>query len=395
MSKNIIMNFPLILFILIIFFNKSLATNKKNKVDEIVFLDIYNENQAIGDAIIIHSKGQYAMIDVGLRKQDGDKNSSFQAIEKYINTNKIFKLNWVLLTHNHGDHVGAIKNLLDIIKVDKIYTKKYHAYDVACHKNNTELELLNTWKNKVNYIKKKIGKQNLHFITAKNNTKLTLGNYKFKLFNTGQAFTKYKDYCTTNCCNENVNSIVAIARNGNKYYYFGGDIQLYPLPKNSTHPFYNELKAARDKYPLEHWVERAKKYYKDTGYSMDHFHVFKANHHGITADRVNNSKELFLKARPDICVVTTYRARKPLKNIINKANKEGKFSTEIIFIANNTLVINNDKDLNKNNNKYNENNTKKANTKKANTKKNNTIKDNNTKKNKKHSKKINYLKINY
>jgi len=144
---------------LIIYINKSLGVVLKELYDEIVFLNIYDKEQNIGDAIIIHSNDKYAMIDTGLAKEDENGgNVSFKGISDYINAQGITELEWVLLTHNHADHVGGMKDLLDIVKVKKVYTKSYNAYDEACHKESKE-ELLRDWNTLMDTIKAKTRRQ--------------------------------------------------------------------------------------------------------------------------------------------------------------------------------------------------------------------------------------------
>jgi len=367
------MNFLLVLFLLIICINKS-STDKITD-DEIVFLNIHNTVQRIGDVIFIHSQGKTAMIDVGLKKDPNGKNEeekkqkriSFQGVKKYITNHEIKNLQWILITHNHGDHIGGIKDLLDIkdLKVGKVYTKRYRASDASCDVNGKTINAdkrLEWWNSKIKAIKNKVGNDkdgnsNLRYITGKSNNELTLGNYHFKLFNTPQAFyNKFDAYCAKYCCNENVNSIVATARNkdGNKFYYLAGDIQTYPNPADSNVPQFAELQTARAKYTLDFWVEKAKNYWNDIlikeNINFDHFHVFKASHHGIIKNKYgyNNSKKAFLDAKPDKCVITSaLESRTSLNDKLTEFNNNSTidFNCEILFTGTKTVVIKN-KELN-------------------------------------------------
>jgi len=155
-----------------------------------------------------------------------------------------------------------------------------------------------------------------YYINENDNTELNLGNYEFKLFNTKQAFYPvYEVYCKKNCCDENVNSIVATARNklSSKTYYLSGDIQLYPLP------------LPRDQYPLSKWVNDAKLYYKyKKGIEIDHFNVYKASHHGIINYKgkgENNNLDILKAVRPDLCIVTTAAGQNGWVHIKGESNK--------------------------------------------------------------------------
>jgi len=85
------------------------------------------------------------MIDVNKKKNPNGKKKkkkkkkriSFQRVKKYIINHEIKKLEWILITHNHGDHIGGIKDLLVIkdLQVGKVYTKRYRASDASCEVN--------------------------------------------------------------------------------------------------------------------------------------------------------------------------------------------------------------------------------------------------------------------
>jgi len=84
------------------------------------------------------------MIDAGLKKvvvKEDEKEEnippskiSFDNVEKHITENKIAELEWVLITHNHGDHIGGLQDLLGLpnLKVKTIYTKEYIGTDKVC-----------------------------------------------------------------------------------------------------------------------------------------------------------------------------------------------------------------------------------------------------------------------
>ena len=373
------MNFLLRLFLLIIYINKSLEE------DKVTFLNIHKKGQTVGDAIVIQSEGQYAMIDVGLRNVTEEPNKiSFERIEQFFKKNSIPKLEWILLTHNHHDHVGGIKALLNIVNVGKVYAKNYTAADVSCKVNGKltdKTTRLKRWNDKIDAIKNKIGENNLYYIKGRNNTEVTLGNYDFKFFNTLQAFKNHSNYCKEKCCNENVNSIVATARNRkhNTYYYFSGDIQTYP-------PSLAKIidKKTNKKHKLQFWARKAIKHWTDVtsnekkNKKFDHFHVYKVSHHGnlekkknddnYVYDKKNNNKKVIELLNPDICVISTFNPKDPLNSMIKGVNKK----IEIKYTKDEEVgvIIDDEKDLkNIKNATAKKTTTKKTTTKKASTKK--------------------------
>jgi len=287
------MNCLSFLILLILCINKSFSKSLNCSTDKVAFLDIQDDRQMVGDAFVIESKGKYAMIDVGY---GSNNNASFSSVKKYLEDNGIKQLEWLLMTHNHEDHVGGVIDLLELVDIKKVYTKEYQGYDVSCKgieidQCESRNKKLQTWNNLISTIQSK--NIPIVYVTKDFKRKLILGNYKFTLFNTDHAFEKYADFCLSGgSCNENVNSIVAVAKNRNRYYYFSADSENYP----------KDLVEAYNPNGIAYWVEIAKEYF-----NIDHFDVFKASRHGFAS---NNGSEVYVAARPDICVIST------------KANKE-------------------------------------------------------------------------
>jgi len=297
-------------------------------VDEILFLDVQSESQRIGDAIVIHSGKKYAMIDVGYGKTSGDKAVSFNKVSQYLKHNNVTNIEWVLLTHNHPDHVGGIEDLLNLkvknnkgkqvtLKVGAVYTKDYIGLDSDCGGDDKNYSSPGEYrkKRKSNWDTRKTNiskKTTLNIITKNKVPNLKLGNYQFKLYNTDQVFSNYGNSCANLCpkctcntiqgCNENTNSIIAVAKNSKVHYFFSGDIEKYP----DDDAFKNV-----QNYNITYWVNEAKKDFK-----IDHFNVFKASHHGL---KRNNGKAVYQNANPDICIISSKYVNNDV-DIINKQN---------------------------------------------------------------------------
>ncbi|ORX78188.1 hypothetical protein BCR32DRAFT_295178 [Anaeromyces robustus] len=336
------------LLLLILCINKLVnATN-----EEIAFLDLHTNNQVIGDAIIIRSGNEYAMIDVGYGTNvTKNKKVSFEKVQSYFNSNHITKLKWVLLTHNHEDHVGGI---LDLVKMkvknknnkqvnlkieDGVYTKNYSGLESNCGESEFKSvddyrkDRKKNWNDRIKQIKEKT---DVNIITS--NTSLELGKFKFKLYNTNNVFSGYGNACKNLCkncncdsnigCNENTNSVIAVAEYGNVHYFFSGDIQRYPNGKGDE---YKPFKDAYKNFGIEYWINESKK-----DFNIDHFDVFKASHHGIGK---NNYEKVYNAAKPEICVITTkYRSTENQNEVINHI-KSGNQTAEIYYTGAGTVKI--------------------------------------------------------
>lgn len=105
-----------------------------NPMRRIHFINVGN-----GDAILIENDGHFAMVDVGedTNSPDGSDpryplrpgitiNEGYE--EKVINYLKkvgVQKLDFVIGTHAHSDHIGSMPNILDAFPVEKLYAKVY------------------------------------------------------------------------------------------------------------------------------------------------------------------------------------------------------------------------------------------------------------------------------
>ena len=68
------------------------------------------------DAIILESNGKYAMIDVGVDYQG-------KRVSQYLKDIGIDELEWILITHAHGDHYGGLEKVLNTVTVKSVYVK--------------------------------------------------------------------------------------------------------------------------------------------------------------------------------------------------------------------------------------------------------------------------------
>jgi len=97
---------------------------------EIVVLDVGQ-----GDAILIHTpNGKTMLIDTGLRF--GGKDMGKDVIIPYLNYRDWSKIDILVLTHPHNDHIGGAQYLIENIDVDKVLMPdieyESYGYNVLC-----------------------------------------------------------------------------------------------------------------------------------------------------------------------------------------------------------------------------------------------------------------------
>ena len=208
------------------------------------------------DAIVFESNGKYAMIDTSF---------NFQAdrVIKYLNDIGVDELEFILLTHMHGDHIGGFKKILNSgIKVKKLYIKDL---------SNSKSEGTNNYARMIKNAQKK--NVPICFVSKAENKKFSCGDFKFSLYNTG-------DNLKSESGNENVNSVTALVTIHGKKCYFSGDI----VNDKKLH-INAETKAAN---------------------SVGQVFFYKAAHHSYSP---NNSVSAMKKLNPQYGAVTNLKHR--------------------------------------------------------------------------------------
>lgn len=169
--------------IITIFNNNYLNDHKTNNTniekDETVNFQI-NENIKIhfidvgqGDSIFIELPNNETMLI------DAGESSKEEVVSEYINTLGYNKINYVIGTHPHSDHIGGLAHIINSFNIEKIYMPK------ALSTSKTYENLLNTiYKNNKNIITAKAGikiidEDNLkiNILAPNNNNYSNLNNY--------------------------------------------------------------------------------------------------------------------------------------------------------------------------------------------------------------------------
>ncbi|OQA09363.1 MAG: ComEC family competence protein [bacterium ADurb.Bin374] len=104
-------------------------------------IDFVNVGQ--GDAILVRTpRGRVYLIDGGMNVSSTQAaRENRDLIQNYLRTKRIRRLDGVVVTHNHNDHLGGIIPVLKLLKVDRIWdcgsvsnTQTYKEYAELCEK---------------------------------------------------------------------------------------------------------------------------------------------------------------------------------------------------------------------------------------------------------------------
>lgn len=218
-------------------------------------VNVYFLNVGNGDCIIVENNNKFGMIDTGYV-------STSKSVVKFMKKLKIKQLEFLIITHNHADHVGGFNRINDNFKIKKLYIKKA---GVAA-KDIKGMRAYNSIVKKAN----KAG-TTVKDVASSSNASFKLGNIKFKFYNR----TGFKTYSKDTVHGDNANSIATLARVNGLRIYFAGDIGDY---------FGGTAETSVSK-------------------KIGKVDIYKASHHGYVS--YNNSEFVLKKLSPTYVIFTT------------------------------------------------------------------------------------------
>ncbi|MBD5644183.1 MBL fold metallo-hydrolase [Clostridium botulinum] len=165
------------------------AVNTSNKSNE---LKVHYIDVGQGDSILVQTKDKNILIDAGTRK-------SSDSLISYLKKQHIKKLDYVIATHPHEDHIGGMPKVIEEFEISNFYAPKKTA--------NTKI-----FKDMILQLKKK----NLKINVAKKGISLDLSNNSSLDF-----LAPVKD----NYKNTNDSSAVVKLTHGNTKFLFTGDAE--------------------------------------------------------------------------------------------------------------------------------------------------------------------------
>ncbi|AUN02068.1 ComEC/Rec2 family competence protein [Clostridium botulinum] len=165
------------------------AVNTSNKSNE---LKVHYIDVGQGDSILVQTKDKNILIDAGTRKSSDN-------LINYLKKQHIKKLDYVIATHPHEDHIGGMPKVIDEFEISNFYAPKKTA--------NTKI-----FKDMILQLKKK----NLKINIAKKGISLDLSNDSSLDF-----LAPVKD----NYENTNDSSAVVKLTHGNTKFLFTGDAE--------------------------------------------------------------------------------------------------------------------------------------------------------------------------
>lgn len=232
-----------------------------------------NVHEGGSDAIILESNGHFAMVDTGEDYDFPDGSDSrypwrqgINTTYKHVLTDRVFrrlkelgvqKLDFILVTHTHSDHIGNADELLSTYPVDRVYLKKYSDNRITKPKR--------LWDNLYGYDKVLQTAAEKGVSVIQN---ITQGDAHFQFGDMDIQLYNYE-----NEYDDNSNSLISVVKVNGKKIYLGGDL--------------DNVHGAEDKY----------------GSLIGKVDLMKFNHHLDTKN--SNTKNFIRNLSPEIIVQTS------------------------------------------------------------------------------------------
>ncbi|BDR67186.1 metallo beta-lactamase superfamily hydrolase [Clostridium tetani] len=169
--------------------NKETKEIKNNEVAGNLKVHYIDVNQ--GDSILIQQDGHNMLIDAGT-------NATETAVVSYLKHQGVTKLDYVIGTHPHEDHIGGLEKVIDTFQVDKVFMPEIN------HTTQTFKSVVTSIKNK-----------GLKISTPKVGNNYGLGNARWQIL--APVSASYD--------NLNNYSIVTKLKFGNNSFTFTGDAE--------------------------------------------------------------------------------------------------------------------------------------------------------------------------
>lgn len=254
---------------------QEVSTQNRNKIH---FINVLASGS---DAIILESNGHFAMIDTGEdydfpEEEDGyplrsgismnARDVLTERVFRHLNELGVQKLDFILLTHVHSDHIGNADEIIENYPVDRIYMKRYDDSRIT--------DSGRLWDNQYGYsnvltaaaekgvpVIQDISEEQAHFTFG--DMDIQLYNYENEYIAPGVLKPVWDD---------NSNSMISVLTVNGKRIFLAGDL--------------DNVHGAEEKYaPL-----------------IGKVNMMKLNHHGESSR--SNQKVLLNALSPELAVVT-------------------------------------------------------------------------------------------
>jgi len=237
------------------------------------------------ETIVLESNGKFALIDTGLANSNSLNPNRAKYVVEYLKKIGAKKLEFIIITHVHYDHMGGASYIIDKIPTKELYMKVYYANDSSDESSkNNNIKRYNSLYEKA----KELG------IFRKVNAKLegnilNLGDMNIKLLAT-KNFLYYEECYGLD---ENINSIITYITVNNKKILLTGDVE--PASEECVKKIDSTYKG---KSILESIIKKN---------NIKNIDLLKLPHHGYSSADINDN--IVEKLNPTYIVIPNWSAK--------------------------------------------------------------------------------------
>lgn len=230
------------------------------------------------DIIILQEGKHFALIDTGMAEQ-------FPQIRTFLNGQGAVSLDFILLTHFHRDHYGAIPALLETYPVGKVILKEYSGLDRSTAWGTDADDAYRKEEMEKYHAMQALAHEKSKLLHAEELSEIFFCGTRLQLFNTGNSIrtifndAAYPETYHRYAFSENQNSLAIWMEADGVSVFFGGDIQDAP----SAHPLANYMNT------------------RIAGKIGKHADIYKAPHHGTPHTGTPDAVRVY---QPDLVIVT-------------------------------------------------------------------------------------------
>lgn len=245
------------------------------------------------DGTIIQSDNHFALIDTFM-----NSNGQCNTIINYLEKNNIKELDFVVITHFHGDHCTCFTQIKDKVSIKKVYFKmpnpKASGYSADLKRYNT------------------IANTGVTMQEITKNIEFKWYDYIIHIYNGPQRLTSknnIKNEEDNTLYDSNVESLVVLAKNGKHNTLITGDIE--------------QIKTGGN-------------YYLNIANAVGHVDIYKTSHHGIYS---NNPKDVLDVVTPTYAIITNYNKNHKSANLTVNLLKNYTCDSNIIWTIDRDYVF--------------------------------------------------------
>lgn len=253
------------------------------------------------DAILLESNGHFALVDVGQTYNVPVDSSSHHSIDtanavvNYLQNYGVEKLDYIVISHWHADHMGNLINLINNcttkgIEIDSVLARYWLDGNVD---GDTTSTLISPYT--INNVKNVLNRYQIEHQVVRDDDILYLGNMKLTVYipNDAVVLQSVKNVPSDIYITENINCIGLLLEVNGHTAFLSGDIDNMYRAENGE--------SVQSKYDINTYFGDEAWFAQNDTATLSNVEIFKAGHHGSWS---SNSYDYVQMLNPLVTIIT-------------------------------------------------------------------------------------------